>query len=262
MPEIAKIIQNKALGGNLYRLVLESQSLQKAVPGQFVHFLVQSQAEPPTWDPLLRRPLSVYDLEEEKASFLYRIVGRGTKQLANRRPGEKIDLLGPLGRGFQITQDPALLIGGGVGAAPLLFLAHKLKEKQQKFVVLLGARTAQELAHAGDFAKYTQDLFLVTEDGSVGRRGLVTDFVPEVATQFKVRPKLYACGPNPMLASLAAFAKEAALPLDVSLEAAMACGVGACFGCACQLKDGSMARVCADGPVFPYEVLDWGEKNG
>jgi dihydroorotate dehydrogenase electron transfer subunit len=139
----------------------------------------------------------------------------------------------------------------------MLFLAHTLHERGQEFAVLLGARSAQELAHAGDFAKYTSAVFLVTDDGSLGRQGIVTDFVPEIIAQFSAIPKLCACGPMPMLAALAALAAKEKLALDVSLEARMACGVGACLACTCFLRDGNTARVCADGPVFPYEVLDW-----
>lgn len=262
MPEIVEIIENKPLGADYQRLVVASETLTKASPGQFAHLLVQSAQEPNTWDPLLRRPLSIYDVEGEKASFLYRTVGKGTKLLANRKVGEKIDLLGPLGRGFQITHSPALLVGGGVGAAPMLFLARRLQQLGQEFVVLLGAKTREELAFAGDFAKFTSQVNLVTDDGTLGRCGLVTDVVPELVARFKAVPKLYACGPTPMLACLAKIAENQHLALDVSLEARMACGIGACLACTCFLKDGTTARVCADGPVFPSEVLDWGDARG
>ncbi len=262
MPEIGEIIENKPIGGDYHRLVVRSKALMDSSPGQFAHLLVQSPKGPNTWDPLLRRPLSIYDVDGERASFLYKTVGRGTKLLANRLPGETIDLLGPLGRGFKITSSPALLIGGGVGAAPMLFLARKLHDQGRDFVVLLGAKTGEELAFAGDFGKFSSHLYLVTDDGSLGSCGLVTDSVPELVAQFKIPPKLYACGPIPMLSCLAGLAAQHNFTLDVSLEAKMACGVGACLACTCFLKDGSTARVCADGPVFPYEAIEWGRRDG
>ncbi|MDQ7793618.1 MAG: dihydroorotate dehydrogenase electron transfer subunit [bacterium] len=238
--EQAEILEHREVAPGYRRLVLAAPAIAgRAGPGQFVHLRV---GEGP--HPLLRRPLSVAGRRGEALTLLYRVVGEGTALLATRRPGERLDLLGPLGRGFTfIDGREPLLVAGGAGVAPLLFLAAEARAAGRKPLVLLGVATAAEVVGEDELAALGIPLEVSTDDGSRGRRGPVTDLL---AGRLEGKA-IYACGPAAMVRRLKELAPG--VPGQVSLEAAMACGVGACRGCACRTA-GGYRMVCADGPVF------------
>lgn len=197
-------------------------------------------------DPLLRRPLSIHDCRGDILSLLIRSAGRGTARLTKLGPDDSLDLFGPLGRGFPDPTGPALIIGGGIGIAPLLFLARS--RSVQSTAVRLGAPTADQLLAVTDFQALGLEPGLFTDDGSAGTKGLVTTGLEDELARTKAT--VLACGPEPMLRAVAGAADRAGAAAYLSLEARMACGVGACLGCVVEAADGSRPRVCADGPVF------------
>lgn len=206
-------------------------------------------------DPLLRRPFafSGYDASREEASFIMKVRGPATAILAGLEPGASLDMLGPLGRGFPTPPDgrPALCAGGGIGLGPVLFMAESTREAGREALLVLGFRTAS-LVPSIEFPAGT---VICTDDGSAGLRGRVVDGLASLDPG--PRGDVYACGPWPMLSSIAAWAKRAGLPCHAAMEQTMACGVGACMGCAIMMADGNYARACADGPVFDAALVDW-----
>lgn len=262
-----------------------------AAPGQFVHVLC---GEGPRGDGLhryLRRPFSIFRVERAAGtvSFLFRVVGDGTRWLARRRPGDVLSVLGPLGNGFPAARsgEEALLVGGGVGVPPLFFLARELVARRVRVRALLGARTAADLVAEEEFRALGVPLAVATEDGSRGHRGLVTDLLEEAlaGAAGSEGAVVYACGPAGMLRAVQALAGRANAAAYLCLEERMACGVGACLGCPAAVPGGpegeplpvgplpdpaeraaayalaaraargeapvSYRRVCVDGPVFP-----------
>jgi len=239
----------------LYRLTLEAPLIAaEAQPGQFVMV-----ACGPTLDPLLRRPISIHQCSDDGClQLVFKVVGRGTRLLSEIRAGQTLDLLGPLGRGFRLATGPVALIGGGIGIAPLLFLAKTLMQTNQgtaSFRVLLGAQNGEELEPlAAAFATMGCEVELATDDGSLGRHGLITDLLPAHLPGLSTA---YACGPHPMMAAVAKLCAAAEVACEVSLEAHMACGLGACLGCAVEGADGRYKHVCKHGPVFKAEETSW-----
>ncbi len=202
--------------------------------------------------------------------ILYRIVGKGTLLLSRMKAGEEIDLLGPLGSGFSLPRgiETAVLAAGGIGVAPLLPLAQFLGRRTRAVsrTVIIGGATRGDILCRGDFKKTGARVVVSTEDGSAGVRGLATDLLDDVlgslAPDAAAHLVLYACGPLPMLHRVATLAREHAVSCQVSLESAMACGVGACLGCSVPVRSrngrsASYQRVCKEGPVFDSAVIDW-----
>ncbi len=201
----------------------------------------------PDHDPLLRRPFSIHDRFGRTVRLLFKIVGRGTARLADKRPGQKVDLLGPLGQGFPEVEGSTLLIGGGLGVAPLLFLA-KERRREDQLRLRLGAARQRELWSLHEFRSLEIEARFFTEDGSLGHKGLVT---AGLAAELKKKPAIvYACGPEGMLKEVALAAAQAGVKCYFSLERRMACGLGACLGCAVEARGGGVRRVCQEGPVF------------
>ena len=235
-----------------------------AQPGQFVP-LRASEA----YDPLLRRPFSVMRTEAATGALdlLIQVVGRGSRLVADAVTGATFDLLGPQGVGFPLPPPgtPVSLVAGGVGVAPLIFLAEALSSAASPYEItgLFGARTAEFLCCWTEFAGRCTRFTAVTEDGSTGQQGLVTDFLAQhLAAQAsrRVLPTVYACGPLPMLAAVAHLCSEHDGTAFVSLERWMGCGVGACLGCvvpSARAEGPRYVRVCKDGPVFLAGDLDW-----
>ncbi len=245
------VLENEAVADGLFRLRFSAPAGTPA-PGQFVMVRIGDRH-----DPLLRRPFSIHAATGSEWRILYRVVGKGTRWLADRRPGDPLRVLGPLGTGFPLQVDGApLLIGGGIGAAPLPLLAEKLLEASgEPPRVVIGFRTAAEIVCAEDFRRLGCPLTVVTEDGSSGEQGLVTDWLPDDPT---VRPFLYVCGPMPMMRAVARIAADRRWPGVVSLETMMACGISACLGCAVPAATGaSYLHACKDGPVLPMEAIQW-----
>jgi dihydroorotate dehydrogenase electron transfer subunit len=252
----AKIISNRRLSGNYWHLEFESNFIaQHAAAGQFVDIRVAD-----TLEPLLRRPLSIHGVKIPKVKIMYEILGKGTQVLSARKPGEFLDIIGPLGNGFYYPPASAkanaaknILIAGGMGVAPLVFLAEKLK--LNKPLVLIGARSGKQLLCLQEFKTLGATVKLATDDGSIGFKGKVTDLLKIVLEQSKVLG-LFSCGPHPMLKAVAQIAQENKITAQLSLEEHMACGMGACLGCVVPTKSGYKS-VCKDGPVFPGEELIW-----
>lgn len=222
--------------------------------GQFISILVCD-----TWEHPLRRPMSIADVKGDCISIIYKTVGAVTKSLAKMHPGDSINVLGPLGNTFTGWEDgrDSILVGGGVGLAPMLNL-HKMVKTS---TIIIGARTSEEhfLSHSPQ-----EGIFLTTDDGSIGIRGTV---IPTLESQVmsKQNPKIFACGPEPMLKAVQSFALENQIPTQLSVESYMACGIGICQGCAIKKteKEGIMRQtyhekydlVCVNGPVFSAEEV-------
>ncbi len=233
---------------------------EQAQPGQFVHLRVTKGLEP-----LLRRPFSVMNVNLSQGSFqlLIQAVGQGTQILAQAQAGAVFDLLGPVGQPFPLPDgaEQVLLVAGGVGVAPLIFVAERLKEQPAPCYVqgLFGAQTEDYLCCWLEFSTRCDEFATATEDGSAGEKGLVTDLLDKQLDRGGV-DRVYACGPVAMLAEVARQCQEQQVPCWVSLEQRMACGVGACLGCAVPTRaedSQHYQRVCREGPVFAAAQIDW-----
>ncbi|MFH0917563.1 MAG: dihydroorotate dehydrogenase electron transfer subunit [Candidatus Omnitrophota bacterium] len=252
----AKVFFNQRVSDNYWHLEFESSLIAKhALAGQFVNIKVADSLEP-----MLRRPISIHGVKASKVKIIYEILGKGTRILATKKPGEFLDIIGPLGKGFDYSrqrvksrQAKNILIAGGLGVAPLVFLAEKLRLSQP--LVLIGARTKQQILCLPEFKALGCTVKLATDDGSVGFKGRVTDLLNLVLKQSKPLC-LFSCGPHPMLRSVARIAQENKIPAQLSLEEHLACGLGACLGCVVATKTGYKS-VCKDGPVFSSEELIW-----
>ncbi|MDD2201322.1 MAG: dihydroorotate dehydrogenase electron transfer subunit [Firmicutes bacterium] len=274
--ETATIIKNDHVGVGLWEMELAAPRIvaAKPRPGQFVHVRTVP-ADPrgnPHAHPLLRRPFSLYDVDMERSniSILYKVQGTGTSLMTKLRPRDLIDIMGPLGRSFSTPSQAngpftALVVGGGVGIAPLVYLTRLLRQRGCKVGVLYGASTCGELAALYRLQQLGASCRCTTLDDSLGVCGVVTDLLPQ-AIQALHPDFIYTCGPEPMMAAVARIAQKNNIPGEASLEAHMACGVGACLGCARKLRgsDAGYAKVCVDGPVFPIDRIEFeaGEKHG
>ncbi len=254
--EKSTVTARESLAGDVYRLTVQAPRIAAAAqPGQFV--MVRAGD---TLDPLLRRPLSIHQvLSDGRLRLLFKVVGKGTGLLAGLGPGLKIDLIGPLGRGFNLVPTgSACLIGGGMGMAPLYFLAQRLlrvKRGQGDDQILLGARNRAELElPAAEFSGLGYPLHLATDDGSLGHHGLVPDLLDDVLPSVS---QVYVCGPYPMMRMVALKCRTAGVACQVSLETHMACGLGVCLGCAVAVAGGGYKHVCKDGPVFAANEVLW-----
>ena len=235
------IRRNERLTETVFRLVLGGDTTALTAPGQF------AELQLPEF--FLRRPFSVCDWDEESMTILYKVVGNGTRQLSEYGIGKKIDALVGLGNGFDVSAcaGRTLVIGGGIGAAPMFALAKRLLKSGKQPTAILGFNTADEIFYEDEFRALGVKTIVATADGSRGVHGFVTDALPDDFDMF------CACGPMPMLRALAGAAKK---PGYMSLEARMGCGFGACMGCTIQTAGGPR-RVCKDGPVFRKEELLW-----
>ena len=263
LQQMAEILKNYSLGDDLWLMdFLAPEIVETSQAGQFVQLKVSTE-----YDPLLRRPISIFDLDVNGGNMrlLYKIVGRGTRMMSQLPPGAKIDVMGPLGRGFNL-QPPGsrvALVGGGVGIAPLLYLAKQLLSREHQVALYHGAATAAGLNLDAEFEQLNLNYIYSTDDGSKGYHGRITDlFTAQINRQNC--DAVYTCGPEAMMAAVAAHCRQQGLWAELSLETTMACGMGACLGCACRLKAGDQryAKVCQDGPVFSLEQLDLEPEGG
>lgn len=240
----------------LVELLLEAPRCAALVsPGQFVHVEV-----PDLEAHILRRPLSVYKADATKGtlSLMYQVVGEGTRRMTDLREGTPLSIIGPLGRGWDFKDaQSCLLVGGGVGAAPLLMLAQKLVQQNAQVEAVLGAGTADMLTCQEDFEHVlgAEHVHITTDDGSRGHRGFTTEVAKALIASHDFD---YAatCGPEPMQQRVGELTKSAAIQTEVSLERRMACGIGACLGCTVETHEGKK-RACVDGPVFAAEEVLW-----
>ncbi len=226
-----------------------------AVPGQFISLYSKAGNR------LLPRPISICEINASECMLriVYRVVGSGTNEFSKLLPGDTINIMGPLGNGFTLNKGKAVLVGGGIGIPPMLELAKRLSEDCGVSVVL-GYRD-NRLFLKEEFEPYA-DVYVSTEDGSVGTKGNVIDAIKENKLDADT---IYACGPIPMLRGVKDYAKENEIKAQISLEEKMACGIGACLGCVCKSKDKDLhsnvnnKRVCKDGPVFDAEDVRLGD---
>ena len=229
----------------------DEQLLPEMVPGQFVELRVDGSRST-----FLRRPISInyVDRRQNELWLLVAVVGEGTCRLAELKDGDRLNCLLPLGNGFTPAKsgERVLLIGGGVGVAPLLFMGAEMKEKGVEPTFLLGARTAKDLLLLDIFKRYGR-VFVTTEDGSDGEKGFVTNHSILQQEHFD---RISTCGPTPMMKAVARHAKAVGIDCEVSLENLMACGLGACLCCVEKTTEGNLC-VCKDGPVFDVQRLLW-----
>jgi dihydroorotate dehydrogenase electron transfer subunit len=264
---LAKILRNENVFRDYYLIELMAGGIGKAAqPGQFFMVKVGTGT-----DPLLRRPFSLHKVVgRDKVLFLYKDVGRGTRLLARMAPQEVLDVIGPLGRGFKVGREVkhALLVAGGIGVAPLLGLASHLSHNRPDVapVAFIGGRGRDDVLGTGELRGLKVKTYISTEDGSLPRKGFITASLEEYINKHKRRGTggwaIFSCGPTPMLRSVAALAMQHGIKNYASLEANMACGVGACMGCVVKVIDeehdtGIYKKVCDDGPVFDADTVMW-----
>jgi len=268
----ALIIEHIEVSPGYRKIVAESPALSKsALPGQFVHVLCGVHGH----DPLLRRPFGIHWADPVTGRFglMYEVRGKGTEVLSTRRPGEKLSLIGPLGDGFNLSlseSSSAVLVGGGIGAVPLYFLAKALSSTigSERITLIMGACTMSKLFFMDDFAKLCSvdpgdgQYYLCTDDGTCGHHGFVTDILAEHLSKGTndESPVVYACGPVPMLKAVSGVAERFDVRCQISTEAKMACGIGACMGCVVKVRSGAgekYVRACKEGPVFDSRDVVW-----
>ena len=253
----AKVKWNEPVGQDCFHMgVITSQAFAKAVPGQFVMVQVGAQASP-----LLRRPFSIFGLFEGRSGFkgielLVKVVGKGTRLLSQLRPGDPVDLIGPLGHGFRINSkhDHIFLAAGGIGVAPIRFLASELMKRgvsHERCRLFLGGRSKEDLLSREEFENMRIPVTVTTDDGSDGDQCLITDPL-ELAITERAPDMVYACGPHGMLACIAGIVERTQVNCQVSIETLMACGLGACLGCAVPSPKNPdvYLHACVNGPVF------------
>ena len=238
------ILENSLIAANTWRMRLAGDTSAILCSGEFVEIAIDGK--------FLRRPISVHDVDWETFSIVYKVVGEGTAAMSRMLPGDSLNALTGLGTGFSIDscQSKALLLGGGVGTAPLYQLAKELCSQQKEMTVVLGFNKASEVMLVEDFESLGAKVYVATLDGSVGTKGFVTDVVKLRNISYDY---FYACGPMPMLRAVCESVRGRG---EVSLEERMGCGAGFCYCCSIQTKNGPR-RVCKDGPVFKKEDLIW-----
>jgi len=268
----AKILSNKKISHAYYKMALDAPYIARiALPGQFVQIKCSDSLEP-----FLRRPFSIHRVNGN-IEILYETVGRGTEILSNKREGDEVDILGPLGNGFTLPRTPAferrtanpgrratkaepraIIIAGGIGVAPLVYLAEELAKKYIKTIVLIGAKTKDLILCEKDFKKAAPEVYVSTDDGTYGSQGFVSKLFHKIlkTAESRFNTVVYVCGPHGMLRCIAEICEERNFECQVSLEEKMACGIGACLGCVVKTKTGNKLA-CKDGPVFDSSKLLW-----
>ncbi|MCS5695993.1 dihydroorotate dehydrogenase electron transfer subunit [Desulfofundulus thermocisternus] len=262
----ARIIKQEQVGLGQYRMNLYAPEIaSRAVPGQFVYIRCSSSL-----DPLLRRPLSIHGVNRERGELLllYQVIGRGTSLLAAKRQGDQLPVMGPLGRGFTLPEPErrVILVGGGIGVAPLVFLGNELVRRKNPVLMLVGARSIHHLPlgrEGGNNIPF--NVTVATDDGTCGYHGPVTDLLERALAGREV-DMVYACGPGGMLRRTAMLLARYGLPGEFSLEERMGCGVGACLSCVCKTtgegeRPFRYRRVCVEGPVFRADQLLWDQEE-
>ena len=239
-----KITENKLLVPTVCRMVLTGDTSAITCPGQFINLKLDGL--------YLRRPISVCDADDKTVTILYKIVGTGTEQMAAMPVGTEIDVLSGLGNGFDVADagEKTLLIGGGIGSAPLYWLARELIAMGKKVTCVLGFNSKDDVIYADEFRALGTEVLISTVDGSEGVKGFVTDAMAGLDYDY-----FYTCGPEPMLKAVY---KASTCDGQFSFEERMGCGFGACMGCSCKVVTG-YKRICKDGPVLRKEELLWGD---
>ena len=260
--QIVQVLWNKRLTPSCYKIGLRtSDSFLAAIPGQFIMLRLGDQITP-----LLRRPFSIHQLIHRDGIFqgielLYKVVGTGTQKLSQLNSGDQIDILGPLGNGFSLAGHVkrAFIVAGGIGVAPMPFLVSHLLDKsidRSHCRVFIGGKSKNDLLCSEDFSKLGISVCTTTDDGSFGDQCLVTDPV-EIEISGSKPDVIYACGPMPMLSCIVGIAEKHGIDCQVSIETMMACGMGACLGCAVESRKepDRYLHACLNGPVFDANAL-------
>ena len=238
---IFTIVSNEALTDCVYKMILAGDTSAITAAGQFVNIQLSGK--------FLRRPISVCDYDEKTLTIVYKVVGKGTEAMSGMSAGQKLDILTGLGNGYDLTLsgEYPVLLGGGVGVPPMYNLAKKLITEGKKVSVILGFNTQSEIFYENEFKALGCDVTVTTVDGSYGKKGFVTDALPENYTYF------YTCGPEPMLKAVY---RATSTSGQMSFEERMGCGFGACMGCSCKTLTG-YKRICKEGPVMKKEEILW-----
>lgn len=252
----AKILYNKRVKDNYFHMAMRAPRIAAAAqPGQFLNIKVSEGHEP-----LLRRPFSVHGVKGPDVELLYEVVGDATGILSGCKSGQCLDVIGPLGGGFKYPLHAtrhklSVLVAGGMGVAPLIFLAERLCKSRN--LVLIGAKNKERLLCEKDFRDLGCEVKMATDDGSRGFKGYICGLLEkELGAVGDPAVSIYACGPRPMLKEVARISKKHKIAAQVSMEEHMACGIGACLGCAVNTKQG-FKRACKEGPVFNAEEIAW-----
>ena len=246
--EQCELLEKTQLKADIYKFKVKTENIAKeSKPGQFLEIKVSTQAEP-----FLRRPISIFSIEENNIEFIFQVKGRGTEILSNRNIGEKLDFIDQLGNGtFDIKEYKTVaIIGGGIGIFPLYEAAKQLQGKTQ-INTYLGFRNKDYVTNEAEFKKVSDNLIITTDDGSYGKKGFAIDYLKK-----DEKPDIImACGPLPMLKAIKEYAEAEEIPCQISLEERMGCGLGACLGCAVKKSNSTIENpeywhVCKAGPVF------------
>ncbi|MFC1566838.1 dihydroorotate dehydrogenase electron transfer subunit [bacterium] len=263
--KICKILEHNNLCGEYFYMRFEWENADSDfMSGQFVEVKVSEVS-----DPLLRRPISIFEADNNSCAIAYRVIGKGTKALSEKKIDEMLDVIGPLGNGFDIEKNKLkekniILVGGGTGLASLYYCAKKLEEFGYKFDIYAGFRSKDDFFCDEHYESLKSNRIFTTEDGAVGKKGFVTDFIDY--KKLKTNESLiYSCGPLPMIRSLVENLRKNQISCEcqVSLEEYMGCGIGICNGCVVKIKDEQgwkHKKVCKDGPVFDLDKIIWDEK--
>ncbi len=236
----ATVLENVRVASGVYRMTLAAPDIARAArPGQFVAVGLDPRFH------RLRRPFGIADAGDDSFTIYYRVIGEGTLTMTEAEAGDMLSVLGPLGHGFDTEAERPLLVGGGMGLAPLLCLAKSFAGKAD---VIVGGRSLEEVFWSGIFAPHAREVTVVTDDGSAGIKGVATAPMPGLMEKNRY-DRVYACGPEIMMRKVYEAAERFGVPCQVSLERRMACGLGACLSCACDTT-GGRRKVCKDGPVF------------
>jgi dihydroorotate dehydrogenase electron transfer subunit len=268
------ILHNREIAPGYFRMAVLAPGYPiQAKAGQFVMLRIQQQNQP-----LLRRPFGIFKTgtlaaecsgmpRREFVELVYKVVGSGTELMATLQRGDQVELLGPLGEGFTpVESDTPILVGGGIGLVPLFKLAEDLCRQGKQVRLLMGGRTRDDILGITEFERLGVETYVSTDDGSLGEEGLVTAVLERKLAKYP-EAVVYACGPTPMLNAVQAICAKNETPLQVSLEALMACGVGACLGCVVPGKEHREDQpdylcTCRQGPVFDATDLQWPESGG
>lgn len=271
MQFLSRVISNTEVSPGYFRMRMTAPPpLLSCRPGEFLMLRIADSL-----DPLLRRPFGIFDVGTFQTPYtdcgtqtwleiLYKVVGKGTRKLSLLHGGDTLDILAPLGRGFMVEEGGELiLVGGGIGLAPLHFVARRYADSR-KVRLYAGGRTREDILCITEFERLGVETYVATDDGSLGERGFVTEVLSRDLENRGEGGTIMACGPMPMLAAVSRIAAEQGVPCQVSLEGYMACGVGACLGCVVPGRNHSPETpdyrcVCKEGPVFPSTEILWGE---
>lgn len=254
------ILSNEKVAEDHFLLRCECPEIARhAQPGQFVHVLISDGS-----GLLLRRPFTIYTVDDRQITMLYQIIGEGTKRLSEMPKGASIRVMGPLGNTFDMMEnpDPAILVGGGAGIASLMLLAAALRRKGLKTIGLVGAQHQRRLLSIDDLERIGVNVQIATDDGSIGCHGFVTDILTDVLRKNDFTyPMIFACGPHGMLATVTKIITKFNVPTQVAMENRMGCALGVCLGCVCPVRISEnqieYQRVCTEGPVFNANDIAW-----